>query len=142
MKKSDVTKALIKKCSKAKFYYDKNAHSLRDLRINQFVRVQPLNSRQLWKLEKVVLQYVPCSYVVKVDGKLITRIRKFLRTTFESPIVMPEFDISTNSDNNYSLIKIVMSMHLISACYHRKVNLVLRNILVLELLDLLDIKIM
>ena len=102
LKESEVTKALTRKRSKAKFYYDRNAHSLRDLRINEFVRVQPLNSKQLWKLGKVVLQYAPRSYVVEVDGKLITRNRKFLRTTSESPIVMPEFDISTNSDNDYS----------------------------------------
>ena len=75
---------------------------MRDLRINEVVRVQPLNSKQLWKLGKVVLQYAPCSYVVEIDGKLITRNRKFLRTTFESPILMSEFDISTNSDNDYS----------------------------------------
>ena len=93
---------MTRKRSKAKFYCDRNADSLRDLRINEFVRVQPLNSRQLWKLGKVVLQYAPRSYVVEVDGKLITRNRKFLRTTSEYPIVMPEFDISTSSDNDYS----------------------------------------
>ena len=102
LKESDVTKALTRKHSKTKFYCDRNADSLRDLRINEFVRVQPLNSRQLWKLGKVVLQYAPRSYVVEVDGKLITRNRKFLRTTSEYPIVMPEFDISTSSDNDYS----------------------------------------
>ena len=75
---------------------------MRDLRINEFVRVQPLNSKQLWKLGKAVMHYATCSYVVEVDGKLITRNRKFLRTTSESPIVMREFDISTNSDNDYS----------------------------------------
>ena len=42
------------------------------------------------------------SYVVEVDGKLITRNRKSLRTTSESLIVMPEFDISTYGDNDYS----------------------------------------
>ena len=110
LKDSDVTKALTRKRSKAKFYYDRDADSLRDLRINQFVRVQPLNFKQLWKLEKVVLQYAPRSYVVEVDGKLITRNRKFLRTTSESLIVMPEFDISTNSDNDSPIIKIVMSI--------------------------------
>ena len=43
------------------------------------------------------------SYIVGVDdGRLITRNCKFFRITCESPIVMPEFDTSTYSDNDHS----------------------------------------
>ena len=65
---------------------------MRDLCIYEIVCVQPLNSKYVWKLGKVLLQYTPCSYVVEVDGKLITRNRKFLRTTSESHIVLPALD--------------------------------------------------
>ena len=44
---SDVTKALTSKFIKAKFCYDRNAHSLCDLLSGKFVLVQPLNSKQL-----------------------------------------------------------------------------------------------
>ena len=65
---------------------------LRDLRMNEIVRVQPLNSKHVWKLGKILLQYAPHSYVVEVDEKLIIRNHKFLRTTSESHIVLPAFD--------------------------------------------------
>ena len=80
------------KRKKAKYYYDRNSRSFRDLRINEIVSVQLLNSKHLWKLGKILLQYAPCSYVIEVDGKLLTRNRKFLRTTSESHIVLPAFD--------------------------------------------------
>ena len=46
-KENDVTKALLHKRSKAKYYYVKNVQSLRNWCVNDFVRVQPLNSKQL-----------------------------------------------------------------------------------------------
>ena len=91
-KGENVTKLLNNKRIKAKYYYDKNFHLLHDLRINEIVCVQLLNSKHLWKLGKVLLQYTPCSYVVEVDGKLFTQYHKFLRTTSESHIVLPAFD--------------------------------------------------
>ena len=103
-----VTKLLNNKRKKAKYYYDRNSRSLRDLYINEIVRVQPLNSKYVWNLGKVLLQYAPRSYVVEVDGKLIIRNRKFLRTTFESHIILPAFD-NFNFDDN-------------SNCQDRKVN--------------------
>ena len=57
---------------------------------------------------KVLLNYAPRLYVVEVDGKLITRNRKFLRTTSESHIVYPAFD-NFNFDDS-------------SNCQDRKVN--------------------
>ena len=65
---------------------------MRDLRINEIVRVQPLNFKHLWKLGKVLLQYAPRSYVVEADGKSLTRNRKVLRTTSKFHIVLPAFD--------------------------------------------------
>ena len=91
-KGENVTKLVNNKRKKAKYYYDRNSCSLRDLRINEIVHVQPLNSKHLWNLGKVLLQYASRSYVVEVDGKLITRNRKFLRTRSESHIVLPVFD--------------------------------------------------
>ena len=107
-KGENVTKLLNNKRKKAKYYYDRSSRSLRDLRVNEIVRVQPLNSKHVWKLGKVLLQYAPRSYVVEVDGKLITRNRKFLRTTSESHIVLPAFD-NFNFDDS-------------SNCQDRKVN--------------------
>ena len=105
----NATKLLNNKRKKAKYYYDRNSRSLRDLRINEIVCVQLLNSKYLWKLSKALLQYAPRSYVVEVDRKLITRNRKFLRTTSESHIVLPAFD-NFNFDDS-------------SNCQDRKVNM-------------------
>ena len=66
-KGENVTKLLNNKRKKAKYYYTRNSRSLRDLHINKIVRVQPLNSKHLWKLGKILLQYPPCSYVVEVE---------------------------------------------------------------------------
>ena len=43
-KRENVTKLLNNKRKKAKYYYDRNSRSLPDLRINEIVRVQLLNS--------------------------------------------------------------------------------------------------
>ena len=75
------------KHKKAKRYYVRGSHSLCELRVGEFVDVQPGNSKHMWEIGKVVLQYAPRSYVVEVDRKLLTRNRKFLRTTSESPKV-------------------------------------------------------
>ena len=91
-KGENLTKLLNNKRKKAKYYYDRSSCSLRDLCINEIVCVQLLNSKHVWKLGKVLLQYTPRSYIVEVDGKLITRNGKFLRTTSESHIVLPAFD--------------------------------------------------
>ena len=76
-KGENVTKLQNNKRKKAKYYYGRNFHWLRDLRINKTVCVQSLNSKHVWKLGKVLLQYTPHSYVVEVDGKLITHNCKF-----------------------------------------------------------------
>ena len=107
-KGENVTKLLNNKRKKAEYYYDRNSRSLRYLRINEIVRVQPLNSKHVWKLGKVLLQYAPRSYVVEVDGKLITRNRKFLRITSKSHIALPAFDNFSFDDS--------------SNCQDRKVN--------------------
>ena len=72
-----------------------------DLRVNEFVGVQLLNFKDFWKLDRLVLQHAPCSYVVEVDDKLHTYNRKFLKTRFESSIALPgynnfNFDDSSN----------------------------------------------
>ena len=48
----------------------------------------------------MLLQYALRSHVVEVDGKLITRNRKFLRTTSESHIVLPAYDNFSFDDSS------------------------------------------
>ena len=103
---------------------------MRDLRTNEIVRVQPLNSKHVWKLVKVLLQYAPGSYVVEINGKLITRNRKFLRTTSESHIVLPAFDNFNfdDSSNGQDLkVNVLIRLRVIKV-----MNLSMLNVLVLE----------
>lgn len=98
-KGKDVKSLLTNKRKKAKRYYDRNAHTLRELRVGEFVRVQPVNPKQVWKLGTIVLQYAPRSYVIEVDGRLLTRNRKFLRTTSETPgVVYNGVDVGSDGE--------------------------------------------
>ena len=65
---------------KKKYYNYRISYSLCDLRVNEFVAVQLLNFKDMWKLNWIVLQHALCSYVIEVDGKLLTRNRKFIKT--------------------------------------------------------------
>ena len=100
-KGENVSKLLNNKLKKTKYYYDRCFRLLRDLRIDEIVRVQPLNSKHLWKLGMVVLQYTPRLYVVEVDGKLLTHNRNFLKTTPKFPIVLPGFDNFNFDDSSH-----------------------------------------
>ena len=58
-KGENVTKLLNNKGKKAKYYHDRNSRSLRDLRINKIVHVQPLNSKHVWKLGRYFYNTLP-----------------------------------------------------------------------------------
>ena len=113
-----------------KYYYDRSSRSLRDLRINEIVRVQPLNSKHVWKLGKVLLQYALRSYVVEVDGKLITRNRKFLGLHLN--LILFYLRLITLILIIVAIAKIVKSMCLIRLHVIKVMNLPMLNVLVLE----------
>ena len=77
------TEKLKWKRQKAKFYHDRHAKKLPELKIGQEVRMQPLRKNQTWKEATCIEKLSGRSYVVKSGNEFFRRNRQFLRLAAE-----------------------------------------------------------